>query len=192
MTPDLSVLVASIHTRYRNFGLAIQDQLFSQWKALPNPDRVQVMVLTDTKSLSIGHKRNALARAATGRYIQFIDDDDRVAANMMASVLEATSTDVDVITFRASVRINGGPPKICRYSRTFGADYNTEEEYRRIPNHLCVVKRELALDTTWGDVDYGEDRDYSTRLLPRLKTEHEINQVLYFYDYSDRTSESKR
>lgn len=193
MSVDLSVLVCSIHTRYRNFGLAIQDQLFTQYRALRPYDRerVEIMVLTDTKSLTIGHKRNALVAAATGRYVQFIDDDDRIADDMLAQVLAATDSQADVIAFQASVTINGGPPRLCRYSLTYGQDYNTDDEYWRIPNHLCAVKRVLAQATQWGDINYGEDRDYSTRLLPLLHSEHQIDRVLYYYDYDQATSESR-
>lgn len=194
MRPDLSVLVASIHTRYRSFGLAIQDQLFTQYRSLPpqHIERVEVMVLTDTKSLSIGHKRNALLNASTGRYIVFVDDDDRVDGSYIASLLAATETDADVITFNSSVSLDGDPPKLCRFSMRYRQDYNTADEYLRIPNHLCAVKRGLAREVGWGDINYGEDRDYSTRLLPLLDTEYHIDKVLYHYDFNEETSESKR
>lgn len=192
MTADLSILVASIHTRYRGFGLAIQDQLFGQWRELPQPQRVEIMVLTDTKSLSIGHKRNALVKASTGRYVVFVDDDDRVSRDYLASILDATASNADVIVFNSSVSLNGEEPKLCRFSMSYRQDRNTIDEYLRIPNHLCAVRRNLALATTWGDIDYGEDRDYSTRLLPSLTSEHKIDKVLYYYDFNQETSESKR
>lgn len=193
MAIDLSVLVLSLHTRYRTFGLSIQDQLWTQYAMLPIRDqrRVEILILTDNKSLTIGAKRSILANAARGRYIQFVDDDDRVADDMLAAVLAATRSGTDVITFLASVTLDGGPAKICRYSASFHQDYNTEEEYRRIPNHICAVRRELAVETGWGDLTWGEDRDYSARLLPRLETETAIDRVLYHYDYSGETSESR-
>jgi glycosyltransferase involved in cell wall biosynthesis len=194
LIPDLSVLVASIHTRYRNFGLAIQDQLFSQYLDLTPEDRkrVEVMVLTDTKSLSIGHKRNALVHAATGRYVVFVDDDDRVSDSYIAALLAATEFDTDVICFNSSVTLDGGPPRLCRFSMQYGHDFDAYDEYLRIPNHLCAVRRVLAREVRWGDIDFGEDRDYSTRLLPYLHSEHRIDQVLYHYDYNRETSESIR
>lgn len=194
MIPDLSVLVASIHTRYRTFGLAIQDQLFTQYRSLPPEDlaRVEIMVLTDTKSLSIGYKRNALASASTGRYVVFVDDDDRVADSYIASLLAGTETDADVITFNSEVSLDGDPPKLCRFSMRYRQDQNTADEYLRIPNHLCAVKRVLAREVGWRDINYGEDRDYSTRLLPMLHSEHKIDRVLYYYDFNEETSESKR
>ena len=190
---DLSILVLSIHTRYRTFGLAIQDQLWSQYARLSEKDqaRVEILVLTDSKSLTIGAKRSILANAARGRYVQFVDDDDRVDDHMIDYVLAATAHNADVITFLVSVTLDGGPAKICRYSRSYRQDYNTETEYRRLPNHICTVRRELAVETGWEDITWGEDRDYSTRLLPKLGTEFALNRVLYHYDYSGETSESR-
>lgn len=194
MNPLLSVLVLSVHTRYRTLALRLQDQLWPQWDALAPPDKraVEVLVLTDAFGLTIGAKRNALTGIARGRYVQFVDDDDRVEPDMMREVLRATATDCDVITFGVSVTLDGGPAKPCRYDPAFGHDYNTPDEYRRIPNHICAVKRVLAQDVGWSDVNYGEDEDYSKRLLPRLHSHHEIEKVLYHYEYESGTSESKR
>jgi glycosyltransferase involved in cell wall biosynthesis len=186
--------VCSTHTRYRNFGLAIQDQLYPQYQSLPPADqaRVEIMVLTDTKSLSIGHKRNALVHAATGRYVVFVDDDDRVSDDYLASLLAATEWEPDVVCFTSSVTINGGPPKLCRFSMRYRQDRDTPDEYLRIPNHLCAVRRVLAREVGWGDINYGEDADYSKRLLPYLNSEYVIDQVLYYYDFDQETSESIR
>lgn len=191
---DLSVLVLSVHTRYRTFALRIQDQLWSQYENLAPPDKasVEVLVLTDAFGLTIGAKRNALVGIARGRYVQFVDDDDQVDPDMMRSVLRATATNCDVISFHVSVTLDGGPAKLCRYDPTFGHDYNTPDEYRRIPNHICAVKRVLARETGWSDVNYGEDADYGKRLLPLLNSHHEIPKVLYHYEYDRGTSESQR
>jgi glycosyltransferase involved in cell wall biosynthesis len=191
---DLSILVLSTHTRSTTFAPRIQSQLYAQYDALKQRDRarVEIMMLTDTKALSIGAKRQVLAQACRGRYVQFVDDDDQVERDMVSSVLRATQGDADVITFLVSVTLDGGPPKTCRYSKDYGRDHNTDDLYCRIPNHICAVKRELALATGWNDINYGEDADFSQRLLPRLQTELAIDRVLYHYEYSKATSESRR
>lgn len=191
MTPDLSVLVCSVDTRYRTFALELQDQLWAQLDLLPR-GHAEVLILTDGRGLSIGAKRNALARIARGRYLQFVDDDDRIAPDMFRTVLDATRHDADVITFHASVTLDGGPAKLCRYSLEFERDYDTPEEYRRLPNHICAVKRDHVLATGFPDVSVGEDADFAARLRPLLRTEHRIDRVLYHYDYCRETSESRR
>ncbi|GAB3750004.1 glycosyltransferase [Microlunatus parietis] len=192
----LSLLTCSTNTRYRTFGRAIQDQIWPQYDALPEADRarVEIMILTDNKAMMLGEKRNVMVDAARGEYVQFIDDDDRIEPDLITSVLAAIDANpgVDVITFLASVTINGGPPKICRYSKAFGRDLNTPTEYRRLPNHICCIRREVALQATFPNLIRGEDSAYSRLLLPHLRTEHAIDRVLYHYDYSDETTETQQ
>lgn len=190
---ELSILVPSIHKRFNNFALRIQDQLYKQRDRLTPADqeRVEILVLTDTMTRTIGAKRNALVGIARGRYVQFVDDDDRLHPTALKQVLDATGSDADAIVFLALVSINGGPQRVCRYSRRYGRDINTETEYHRLPNHICAVKRDLVIATGFPDKSYGEDADYARRLLPRLRTEYRIDQALYFYDYDRKTSASR-
>jgi glycosyltransferase involved in cell wall biosynthesis len=192
MTPDLSVLVCSVDTRYRTFALRMQDQLWEQRNALPDPRRVEVIILTDARQMSIGRKRNLLVQAATGRYVQFIDDDDRIAEGALAAVLAATGSDADVIVFPAMVSLGGGPQRMCVYSMKFERDENTQQMYKRIPNHICAVKRELAVQVPFADICMGEDADYAQRLKPLLTSEYVIQRPLYHYDFDPRTSECRR
>lgn len=190
---DLSILICSTHTRYRTFGPKIQDQVWSQYHALSDEDqsRIEIMILTDNKKIMLGEKRNIMVDAAQGRYVQFIDDDDRIAPDMFKTVLDACKSDTDVITFKASVSLNGQSPKVCDYSCKHRCDYNTATGYFRIPNHICAVKREIAQKSSFPNVIYGEDSGYSKLLLPFLKSEAHIDKVLYFYDYSDATTETQ-
>lgn len=190
--PDLSILVCSTDTRYDTFAVRLLGQLFKQRAKLPRPGRVEVIALTDTKSMTIGAKRNWLVQAASGRYVQFVDDDDRVGDGMLVEVLAGTKHDCDVICFPAMVRLGGGPPRICYYSKDFEVDRNTPTGYERRPNHICAVKRDLALDTPFADMCMGEDADYAARLHHKLKSQVSIDTPLYFYDYDPRTSECRR
>lgn len=192
MNPDLSVLVCSVDTRYRSFALALQDRLWAQRNALPDPDRVEILILSDPRMMSIGRKRNVLVQAASGRYVSFVDDDDRLESNYVAEVLRATDGNADVITFPVLVSLGGGPERICKYDIRFERDYNTPHEFRRIPNHICAVRRDLALDTPYADINMGEDADYAKRLLPKLRSQCSIPDPLYHYDFDPRTSECRR
>lgn len=196
MTIDLSILVCTTNTRYKTFGVAIQDQLWHQYDSLPLDyrERIEILILNDNKKQMLGRKRNALVDIAQGRYVQFIDDDDRIEPDMFKSILDATdhrNPEPDIITFLAAVSLNGEPPKICHYSKDFAGDRNTEEGYERIPNHICAVKRELALQIPFPHSLYGEDSAYARLLLPLLRNEYHIPKVLYRYDYNQETSETQ-
>lgn len=190
----LSLLVCSVHTRRHSFAREIQDQLFGQWEALGEVDRerVEVIVLTDNKSMMLGEKRNVMVDAARGEYVQFVDDDDRVEPDMISTMLAAIDQHhPDVVTFRASVTIDGGEPKPCVYSLRWSRDMNAVGEYRRLPNHLAAVRRELALKAPFPALPYREDSEYSKLLRPLLRTEHHVDRVLYHYDYSSETTEAQ-
>jgi hypothetical protein len=191
---DLSVLICSTHTRWEGFGRAIQEQVWTQYDSLPQDykDRIEILMLTDNKQMMLGHKRNVMVDAAQGRYVQFIDDDDRISPDMFRTILDATAFDKDVITFLVSVSLNGGEPKLCHYSKDFRRDRNTPTEYQRLPNHICVVKRELARQVSFPSIPHGEDSAYSKLLLQHLKTETFIDRILYWYDYWDASSETQQ
>lgn len=189
---DLSVLICSTHTRWDTFGQAIQAQIWGQVAALPDPARVEVLMLSDNKQQMLGHKRNLLVDMAQGRYVAFVDDDDRLEPDYLTALLEATESGADVLTFLVSVSLNGAAPKICRYSKDFAADRNLDSGYERLPNHLCAVKRDLARTVSFPLVPYGEDAGYSKLLHRHLVTEHAIDRVLYHYDFDTATTETQQ
>lgn len=193
MTIDLSILVCSVHTRYKTFLPLIQDQLYDQLAALSeaDQDRVEIIILTDNKKMMLGHKRNTMVDIAQGKYIAFVDDDDRLAPDYLAQLLTATDTNADSIVFKAEVSLNGEPAKICDYSKDHRRDYNHKDGYFRIPNHICCIKRSVSLKSSFPNVLYGEDAGYGKVLLPFLKTEHKINKILYYYDYNSETTETQ-
>lgn len=190
---DLSILVCSVHTRYETFLPKIQKQLYDQLASLSEQDqqRVEIIILTDNKQMMLGHKRNKMVELAQGKYVVFVDDDDRISDDYIAEILAATESNADSIVFKAEVSLNGEPPKICHYSKDVKRDYNHKDGYYRIPNHICCVKREVSLKSSFPNVLYGEDAGYGKLLLPHLKTEHKIDKVLYYYDYNSETTETQ-
>jgi len=190
----LSILVPSVHTRYATFARDIQEALFSQYDHLTRAeqDAVEILVLTDTKSINLGVKRNMMLDMAQGKYVAFVDDDDRIAHSYLLALLEATQHDADVITFDVLVSLDGAKPKPCYYSPRFRKDYNYLGYYHRLPNHLMAVKREHAVKARFPELGRGEDSEYARRLKPFLETEHNIPHFLYHYDFNSRTTETQR
>lgn len=193
----LTVLVPSVSTRRATFAQVVMDQLFSQHEKMTPEDqrRVEILIVTDTGrsgGMVVGDKRNAMVRMARGAYVVFVDDDDRVSDDYLATLLRATEHGTDCITFDALVSLNGALPKVCKYSLKYTKDHNATDHYQRLPNHITAVRRVLALACPFPSKQFGEDADYASRLRPALQTEYRIERVLYHYDYSDSTSETRK
>jgi methylmalonyl-CoA mutase cobalamin-binding subunit len=192
----LSILVPSVSTRRKTFAPLMADQLFGQHEKLSPADRlrVEILMLTDTGrsgGMLVGDKRNAMLRMARGDYVVFVDDDDRVEPDYIATLLDATEHGTDCITFDAMVRLDGGPAQPCQYRTSFARDENVPGFYRRLPNHLMVVRRLLALSAGFPAKQKGEDAEYAIRLKPLLASEHAIGRTLYHYDFSSVTTETQ-
>jgi glycosyltransferase involved in cell wall biosynthesis len=142
---------------------------------------VELLVLRDNRSMSIGEKRNKLRTIARGRYLAFVDDDDMVADDYVATILAQVFAGFDVINFFVNVK-GHGPSKVCRYGLTL-QHANLETEYHRKPNHLMVWKRELATSVPFVDTSFGEDTLWAEAMGKLAKTEQTIPRVLYTYQF---------
>jgi glycosyltransferase involved in cell wall biosynthesis len=152
---------------------------------------VEVLYLGDNKRRTVGRKRNDLVALAQGQYVCFLDDDDRIAPDFVTKILEQIDGTTDVVCYNVACTIDKSAPKTVYYSKDFFADKNYPGHYERLPNHLMVVRRELARQVPFLDKSCGEDSDYAIRLQPLLKTQKIINEILYFYDFSHWTTETQ-
>lgn len=176
--PELSILICSVAERYDNFAVSIQRQIYDQVNRLNNPQSVEVIVLTDNRQMTIGAKRNHLVNMASGRYTVFVDDDDEVSTDYVASLLDATASGADVLTFNLEYRLNGKKQRVIRHSLSY-----TDDNRRGLntPRHTSAVRRDIAVKLSFVESSYGEDSDWAKRLLRVAKTEHVVDRVLYVY-----------
>lgn len=187
----LSILVCSALERNETFIPKSLRRLRMLKSLLSAEDKkkVQILYIIDDKEMMLGDKRNYAREGAMGEYITYVDDDDYITDDYITSLLEAIDKhDVDVITFNAMVSINGGSPKLCRYSSKYSQDYNTETEYHRLPNHIVCVRREISNLVSFPSIIYGEDALYAKILKKHIKTEHYIDKALYHYNYNEMTT----
>jgi len=124
--------------------------------------------------------------------VVFVDDDDRISSDYIQQLLKGIESKADVVNFIVSVSLDGKPAKNCFYNKDYPNDYNEAKTYHRLPNHIMCVKRELAIKVRYKDVLRGEDSDYSKRLQPLLKTQFNIDKILYFYDYNSLETETQQ
>lgn len=180
--PDirLSILICSVKQR--------QDLLKRLLESLQKQKTPEIEILTevDDGNIKIGKKRNMLLEKAKGDYLCFIDDDDLVSEDYVKKILSAIHNNPDCCSLEGIYTVDGKNPTrfihSVDYNKWETVTENGETVYLRCPNHLNAVKRELAVIVGFKDeLSQGEDRDYSERLLPLLKTESKINGSIYKY-----------
>lgn len=178
MNPRLSILIATMPKRKRSLARLL--------KSLPK-NNPQVEILTDdSMDYNIGEKRNKLLLRATGDFITYIDDDDSIYPNYVELILKATSTNPDCIGICGIITTNGLKKKKWFISKDYWGWFERDSIYYRTPNHISPVKREIALKAMFPQIKFGEDAEYSKRILPFLHTEVKIDEEIYHYQYSTR------
>jgi Glycosyl transferase family 2 len=156
--------------------------------------------INDADRPSIGEARNRLAARAQGKYQCCIDDDDVVAADYVAKILEFMQYATDAILFEVEMKRDGGQPE----RGVFGLDYQVAKTdhvggqkigdkmvggtitHYRYPNHLCPIRRDVIRQAkaSFPSADFGEDSRFSDALRGHLHTVATIPPPpLYFYDY---------
>lgn len=137
----------------------------------------------DFMKMTVGEKRNKLLRSASGEYVCFIDDDDKISPQYIRMILDSMSTrpGMDCYPFRVEFKNKLLGRHDVLFSRTFARDSNKGDVWERMPNHLIPVRRDLALRVMFDNIQMGEDARYAKNLKPHLKTECMIPEVLYYY-----------
>ena len=180
MTIDLSILICSLLER--------QNVFLDKLLAILNPqlrNNVEVLIISDNAKRTIGEKRNDLLKLAKGKYIVYVDDDDRLSANFVEQILTMVHIDADVINYLVEITFDGERPKLVKYSKNYG-HYEAPDAYYRLPNSRMVHKRSNCTEL-FQEVNFGEDDEWAARMLPLIKTEAQIDKILYYYDYSTTT-----
>jgi len=186
--PILSVLLPTVVCRAVVFAKLLAE-INRQTEGKP----VEVLSACDNKEISVGNKRQALLVKSTGGYVVFIDDDDGIAPDYIDSILEALKTNPDCVGFEIDCTFNGGAVRKAAASKNFPWAENVfGYQIVRSAYHKTPVKREIALLAGFRDMRFGEDKDYSDRLRPHLKTEVFIKKVLYFYRFVKEGTSKER
>jgi glycosyltransferase involved in cell wall biosynthesis len=194
MSKILSILICSLAERH-----VMLSQLLEILRGQATPD-MEIHTFCDNGDTPSGAKRNKLLEWAAGEYVAFVDDDDIVAEDYVASLLAAATTGVDVITFDVAKQVNGKTVEV----QSFGL-WNQDENGRSPTphmqaNHLCAWKRSIARMVRFPDwLGYGDDQFWYVPLVAAriAKTEYHIPKTLYFYRWSrelsrNQTKEARR
>jgi glycosyltransferase involved in cell wall biosynthesis len=184
---ELSILIPTLPIRIETYSELIKE-LIRQIKLYNLEDKVQILTFCDTKEYTVGFKRNWLLNNSVGKYVCFIDDDDKISTDYLLEITKLIDYNLDCITFNGEYIENGLKKDFI--ITTMNSNYDEANCFYRKPNHLCPVKREIALKCLFTDKNFGEDSDYSDMINKFIKDEYHIPKKLYFYMFDNLKSQT--
>jgi hypothetical protein len=131
--------------------------------------------------LPYGENCQQMREAAHGEYVNFVDDDDLVSRNYVGRILPLLDG-VDYIGFKCAWTCDGRPHQPWFHSLKFpGVRGDASGVYRDI-SHFNPIRRELALHARMSGGSGADGRwAEAMRALGIVKTEHVIDEVMYYY-----------
>lgn len=127
----------------------------------------------------VGDKREVMRKMSQGEYIAFLDDDDLVAPDYISSILPLCDG-VDQIGFNVQQFIDGKEFGKTFHTLSAGNWRNEGMNFYRDISHINPMRRELALLEPMSG-GFGEDRRWADAMRGKVKSEHRIDKVLYYY-----------
>lgn len=176
----LSILICTIEKRAERFNVLLQ-KIKSQAMWLS----VEILWDCDNGEKTIGQKRNQLLQRANGEFIVFIDDDDDISDDYVHLILETIRNNpgIDCIGIQGVISFDGHNECQWYISKDYGRWYEENRIYYRTPNHISPVRAEIAKKVGFPEINFGEDNEYSQKILPFLKSEAKIKKNIYNYKY---------
>ena len=180
--PTLSILIATLGQRRDLFG-RLMFGLMPQVEAAGG--RVKVLAYWDNGETDLAAKRQALVEACETDYLCFVDDDDTVTDDYVASVLGALETRPDFVGLWMNVHKDGADHRLAELSLKNTEWHEGPTHYHRDITHENPIRTEIARRVDFRDkaADEPEDSPWAAKLRPHLAgaTEVMIDRVLYHY-----------
>lgn len=176
----LDILIPSLESREKSLNRLV-NQITKQTNGLA----IDICYLIDNGEKSIGEKRNALLQQSIADYVCFIDDDDRISDNYIQHLMAGIDKGVDCCSLQGLITVDGNNPKRFQHSLRHSRYAEVDGLYIRYPNHLNCIKADIAKRFVFQNSNFGEDTEWATQIhkAGALKTEHWIDDVIYYYDY---------
>jgi glycosyltransferase involved in cell wall biosynthesis len=155
-----------------------------------NPQRtddVEILVISDDGSRTIGSKRNEAIQKSQGEYVCFVDDDDLVSDDYVQKILKSLESKPDCVGMHLLHFNDGVLAGFTYHSLSYRSWFESRDNclgfmrYYRNPNHLNPIKRSISVKCPFPESSWGEDREYSKNILQYLHVEKYIVEPIYYY-----------
>ena len=180
-----SILICTLPERKESFDCLCK-KLHQQIRDHNLQDKVEVLSFLDNRGEhTVGQKRNALLRSSVGKYVCFIDDDDDVNDELVRMVYERLLRNPDCVSLVGIITSYGRDPKLFIHSMRYSTWFEKDNIYYRPPNHLNPIRRSIAIQFLFPEINRSEDFDWSMQIQRSglIKTEEYIQEPYYFYNY---------
>lgn len=188
----LSILIPTIKRDEYPFRALMQNLYVQSSEARERDGKwAGVEVLANySENEPIGAKRNELLNRSKGQYVSYIDADDRVSYDYIRLLLEGIEKGVDCCSLKGVYSVDYRFDGVFEHSLIY-AEWKTTNngiKYERYPNHLNCIKSSIAKQFTFPETNWGEDHNWSKQIHESglIKTEHRIEEILYYYDKQTR------
>lgn len=184
---NLTVCIPTFH-KHELKAMSLMQQIAQLTKDLD----VRIFKLPNKGEKTIGEYRQIMIDQVDTEYVVFIDADDRISPKYFELVFDGIRKGVDAIGLKGEITTNGQRPFTFIHSSKYKKWADVREKgkltYVRPINHLNPIKTSIAKQIGYNNLKHGEDMDYSMRLSQSglIKSEHFIDQVIYFYLYNSR------
>src|SRR5579871_104809 len=177
----LTIAVCTMPSRMEGFSKVAQE-LTKQAEGKP----VEIFGFFDNRKSNLSEKRNLVIAGAKGKFISFVDDDDRVEPDYVDAILNAVrqGPDADCVVFDVMVHGYTPEPKVCKYDSSYTHGEDASAYYRK-PNHVMAYRTEISRRHKFRkDLSaISEDTEWAERASADIKKQLRIQKVLYHYQY---------
>jgi hypothetical protein len=183
---DWTILIPTIPGRERKLQGLIRS--IHEFRQRVCPDiRIAITIGFDNREMTIGTKRQTMLQAAEGKYVSFIDDDDAVTLHYFEDAAACIRGNFDCMRLRGQISQLTFTHSTANKLTDPMANETT---FLRPPNHLNVMKADIAKTIKFRDATNGEDLDWTMKLARTgfLRTEFQSDEtrIHYLYDIGTR------
>jgi len=158
-----------------------------------NTRPVEFLIIGDNKTMSVGEKRNAALNLSIGKYVCFVDDDDQVPEDYVFELLNGCRKGADCIVFDMDYWKDEKFAGKVKFDIAHKSNHrNGKIGFNWMVNHLCPVRREIALEAQFPDSNLREDFVYAERIMKYLKNQYRIDKTLYTYRFDSSRTQTRR
>jgi hypothetical protein len=196
----LSILICTTEDRNEMFT-ELYNELHKQLEYMntfhPSLGNIEILV-DDSKrfldgGLSIGKKREALLMRAEGRYLCYLDSDEKIAGNYLETLVRLCQSKADVITFRSLANLDSYWALVdMSLNNKENEQTNPDKICRRLPWHCCPVKSHLAKVHSFEDINYSEDWKWFHKVLKGCTSEAHTDAIIHQYVHRKAISEADK